>query len=166
MCGFDDPWQICGAHLSVDHRTSNAKSSGVDFFMTDMRGGQAREFLDDQIKPRELLAGKTVIENQHEFAAFFGKQRQIAFRSTNVSGENHPGPQKDQSISLRTISVKYRNSRVAYGVLPRGAIGVVPVAAIALNQRVGFTRTPASGRVLRNLGTARGAPHLENGIHK
>ena len=113
MRGFDDPWKICGAHLSIDHWTGNAESSGVNFFMTDMRGGQAREFLDDQIKSRELLAGETVAENQHEFAVFFGKQRQIAFCSTNISGENHPGPQKDEAISLRSISVKYRDSRVA-----------------------------------------------------
>ena len=58
-----------------------------------MRGGLAEEFVHDAVKLREFFAGKTLFEDRREFAVPFGKQREIAFGTANVTSQNHRHPQ-------------------------------------------------------------------------
>src|SRR5215470_10035203 len=72
--GFYDPGKICGAHAAIDDRASDAESRSVNFAAIQMFRSLAREFLDNQIKLRKFLAGKTVPEDRREIAVLFGKQ--------------------------------------------------------------------------------------------
>src|SRR5271165_3167425 len=71
MRGLHDPRKVRGAHLAVDDGTGDAKTSGVNFIVAEMRSGEAREFLNNKIEGTKFLAGKTVAENGGEFAALF-----------------------------------------------------------------------------------------------
>src|SRR6266403_5627051 len=98
---IDNPRKIRGSNAAIDHRAGNAESSGNDALLAEMIGRLAREFLDDALKLRELLACEALLEDGRKCAAFFRKERQITLRPANV-------PCKDQLFPLtRPVSKFY-----------------------------------------------------------
>src|SRR4029077_5547874 len=57
-----------------------------------MFSGLAREFLYDELELREFFAGKALLEDGCEGAAFFRKECQVALRATNIPRKNHRSP--------------------------------------------------------------------------
>src|SRR5260370_41845485 len=90
--GIDDPRKIRRPHAAIDHRPCNAKACGNDAFVAQMIGGLAREFLDDALELRELLACEALLEDGRERAAFFREKRQITLRPANVACKDHLFP--------------------------------------------------------------------------
>ena len=91
--GIDGPRKIGGADPIVDDGTGNPEASGANFFVTEVSGGDAREFLGDEIEGGEILAAEALLENRREPSVFFGKEREIAFGAADVTGQYHKSPQ-------------------------------------------------------------------------
>ena len=54
-----------------------------------MGSGDAGKFFCDEIELREILAAKALLENGCKPAASFGKEREVAFCATDVTGQYH-----------------------------------------------------------------------------
>jgi hypothetical protein len=107
--GVNGPGQIGGADTIVDHRAGDAETCGANFFVTEMRCGDASKFLCDEIEGGEILTAETLLENRGEPAASFGKKREIAFCAADVTGQYHEIPQnivkqKTQRCAARKIA--------------------------------------------------------------
>src|SRR5437660_1094881 len=92
-CGIDGPGKIGGADAIVDDRTGNTKTSGANFFVTEVTSGNAREFLGNEIELRKILAAKTLPENGRQPAAALRKKREVAFGAADITGQYHRIPQ-------------------------------------------------------------------------
>src|SRR5260370_35800929 len=90
--GIDDPRKIRRSDGAIDHRPCNAEACGNDAFVAEMFGRLAREFLDDTLELRELLACEALPEDGRERAAFFRKKRQITLRPANIPCKDHLFP--------------------------------------------------------------------------
>src|SRR6266852_9800724 len=97
---IDNPRKIRGSNAAIDHRAGNAEASGNDAFLAEMIGRLAREFLDDALKLRELLACEALLEDGRERAAFFRKERQITLRPANVSREDQSSPPSESPETI------------------------------------------------------------------
>src|SRR5216683_2887164 len=75
-------------------------------FLPQMIGGLAREFLDDALELRELLASKALLEDGRERAAFFREKRKITLRPPNV-------PCKDQVFPPPNLLNRFNEPIVA-----------------------------------------------------
>src|SRR5690242_14434662 len=91
----NDPRKVRGSHRSIDHRTGNAKSRGGDAFIPKMIGRLAGELLDDAFELRELLAGKALLEDGRERAAFLREKRKVALRPANITRQDQAAPPED-----------------------------------------------------------------------
>jgi len=87
------PRKIGGADVIVDHRTGDAETGGDDAIRRKMRGGLAREFLNDQVEGREFLASKALLEDRGELPVLLGKKRKVTLRATDISRKDHLFPQ-------------------------------------------------------------------------
>jgi len=58
-----------------------------------MGSGDAGEFFCDEIELREILAAKALLENGREPATSFGKEREVAFCTADITGQYHEIPQ-------------------------------------------------------------------------
>jgi hypothetical protein len=87
-----NPRKIGGTHAAIDDGASDAESGSNDAFLPKMISGLAREFLDDALELRELLAREALPEDEREVAAFFREERQIALRPANVACEDQMSP--------------------------------------------------------------------------
>src|SRR5260370_22981147 len=90
--GLHDPGKIGGTHPAVDDWSGDAESGGNNAFLAKMLGHLAREFLDDELELRELLAGEALLEDGRERATLLREERQITLRPANVSREDQASP--------------------------------------------------------------------------
>ncbi len=111
--GVHGPGKIGGADAIVDDRAGDAEACCTDFFVTEMGSGDAGEFLGDEIEGGEILAAETLLENGNEPAAFFGKEREVAFGAADVTGQNHEIPQN--AVKQKTLRCSAR--KIAGGIL-------------------------------------------------
>jgi hypothetical protein len=86
---IDDPRQIRRMDAVVDDRASHAETTRSDFFFSQVRGGAAGKFPNDEIELGEFLAGKAFLKDEFQLAVLFCKERQIAFGAADVACENH-----------------------------------------------------------------------------
>jgi hypothetical protein len=93
--GIHDPREIGGTDAIVDDRTGNAKTGGAHALLLQTWFGEAGKLAHNQVKLGEFLAGEAMIEDRREFAVLFGKEREIAFRATNIACKNHLVPLYD-----------------------------------------------------------------------
>src|SRR5260370_683279 len=92
VAGLHDQRKICRPHPAVDDRSGNAKPGGGNGFASEAAGRLAREFLDDELEVRELLAGEALLEDGREGPTFFREERQITLRPANISCQDHRFP--------------------------------------------------------------------------
>ena len=77
----------------VNHRPGHSKTRGPHFFVRKMRSRLPRKFLDNQVKPGEILAGESLPEHDVQLPVFLCKQRKIAFCAAHVARKYHrPSP--------------------------------------------------------------------------
>src|SRR5258708_35119269 len=74
VAGLHDPRKICRPHPAVDDRSGNAKPGGGNGFASEAAGRLAREFLDDELEVRELLAGEALLEDGRSEERRVGKE--------------------------------------------------------------------------------------------
>ena len=90
--GLHDPREIRGAHATINDRTGDAESSGINPSPSEMFRSLAGKLLDDQFELRKFLAGKPLPEDRQEVAAFLRKQRQVAFCAAHIPRKDHRSP--------------------------------------------------------------------------
>src|SRR5260370_15337671 len=100
VAGLHDPRKICRPHPAVDDRSGNAKPCGGNGFASEAAGRLAREFLDDELEVRELLAGEALLEDGSDGATSFRAGRQIILRPANISCQDHRLPPCSESASF------------------------------------------------------------------
>jgi hypothetical protein len=88
----DNPGKIRGANPIIEHRTRHAKSRGKNSVGREMRRSLPREFLYDQVKLSEFLAGKALAEDRGEITGTLRKEREIALGSADVACKDHRFP--------------------------------------------------------------------------
>jgi hypothetical protein len=106
--GIDGPGKIGGADPIVNDRTSDAETSGADFFVAQVRGGYAGKLFGDKIESGEILAAEPLLENGNEPAALFRKKREVAFGAADITGQYHESPQEKRE---NKIMQRQRNNR-------------------------------------------------------
>jgi hypothetical protein len=111
--GVNGPGKIGGTDTIVDDGAGDAKACRVDFFVTEMRCGDAGKLFCDEIEGGEILAAETLLENRGESAAFFGKKRKVAFCAADVTGQYHEIPQN--TVKQKTPRSSAR--KIAGGIL-------------------------------------------------
>ena len=91
--GVNGPGQIGGADAIVDDGAGDAEACSANFFVTEMRCGDASKFLCDEIEGGEILTAEALLEYGSEPAGFFREKRQVAFGAADVTGQYHEIPQ-------------------------------------------------------------------------
>ena len=149
-----------------------AETGGLDGPALEIRGGLAQEFVNDAIELREFLAGKTLFKDRREFAVLFGKQREIAFRTANVTSQNQPAPPRFCHPCRIVLRRYIRCGGTHWSDLAAPAFWFrceflrwgIPVASVSFDQGVGFLRPPTARGVLRELGAFSSGPDVEDRI--
>src|SRR2546427_9895883 len=91
-----NPRQVCCFDAVANHWAGHAEGRCNDLVGSAVLGGLANEVNDNVVEPRIVLARKALLEDGAQAAILCGKQGEVAFRSPDVAGQNHPA-----SLGLR-----------------------------------------------------------------
>src|SRR5712671_300634 len=75
-----------------DYRPGYAKTRGQHRVRCQVRRRQSRELLHNQIELRKFLARESFAEYRRQRAILLCEQRQVAFRSADVTRKDHRSP--------------------------------------------------------------------------
>src|SRR5258708_23817397 len=80
-----------------NYRPGYAKTRGQYRVRCQVRRRQSRELLHDQIELRKFLARESLAEYRSQRAILLCEQRQVAFRSADVTRKDHRSPRSNFS---------------------------------------------------------------------
>src|SRR5262249_16272065 len=64
----DGPRKVGGAHAVVNHRAGDAEPGSADFFVAEVRRGDTRELLGNEIELGKILTAEALLENRSQFS--------------------------------------------------------------------------------------------------
>src|SRR5208337_4396426 len=118
MFSVDNPGKIGGVDAVVDHWSGHAKTSGAHLFVAQVRLGLPAKLLHQKIKLRKPLTGEALPVDHLQLPVVFGEERQIAFGTANITGENH-GTSRQTLLLKRFNKMPAKNASFSLGDLRR-----------------------------------------------